>query len=298
MDHFLFVVNPISGDRDKSALVAQIARLNHKYKTEFTLLYTKGKKDERIIGSKIAALCPSRIVACGGDGTINLVAKLLLGSKVPLGIVPVGSANGLSTALDLPEDSEAALELCFNGESFPIDALKINASNYIFHMGDFGFNAKMIKTFEENSTRGMMAYAGAFFKSLKEKETVTSQYTVKANNSTSVYEADMVVIANAARYGTGAVVSPNSRLDDGTFEIVVFKPIPLVALANLTLSAFLGSIEDSPYVEIIKTDKAEIKVDRPQYFQVDGQSMGKLKKIRVAIQTKTLRVVLPWRMKR
>jgi YegS/Rv2252/BmrU family lipid kinase len=291
MGHYLFILNPISGNTDKIQLVSRIAQLCFKYKKQYTLLYTKGEDDERPILEHINFLHPDRIIVCGGDGTINLVAKLLVDSTIPLGIVPAGSANGLAVELKIPSNIEQALHLCFTGKPNTIDALCINKNTYAFHLCDFGFNASMIKLFEESDERGMFAYAKAFFKSLKEKNAITSSYTIKANGEKRNYEADMVVVANAARYGTGAVVSPHSKLNDGTFEVVIFKPIPLNALVNITLSAFMGTLENSPYVEIIRTDKVKIKVGKAQLFQVDGQLLGEVNKAKVNIKKNAVHII-------
>jgi YegS/Rv2252/BmrU family lipid kinase len=291
MGHYLFIVNPISGNKDKTQLVGRIAQLCFKYKKEYSLFYTKGKNDESVILNNIKLLQPDRVIACGGDGTINLVAKLLINSTIPLGIVPAGSANGLAVELKIPAEYEQALELCFIDKYKPIDALCINKTNYSFHLSDFGFNASMIKLFEKSEERGMLAYVKAFFKSLKEKESITSNYTIKANGEKRVFKADMVIIANAAKYGTGAIVNPYSNLQDGLFEIVIFKPIPFTALVNLTLSAFIGSIKNSPYVEIIRTDKAKIEVDKAQLFQVDGQLLGEWKKVKVNIKKNAVNII-------
>jgi len=291
MGHYLFILNPISGNTNKDQLVELIARVSFKYKKEYTLIYTKGENDENFILDHIKLLKPAKVIACGGDGTINLVAKLLIDSTIPLGIVPAGSANGLSVELKIPSNIEQALNLCFTGKPNTIDALCINKKHYSFHLSDFGFNASMIKLFEESKERGMLAYAKAFFKSLTEKDAITSSYTIKANGKKKNFEADMVVVANAARYGTGAVVSPHSKLNDGSFEVVIFKPIPLNALVNITLSAFMGTIENSPYVEIIRTDEVKIKVDKAQLFQVDGQVLGELNKIKVDIKKNAVKII-------
>jgi YegS/Rv2252/BmrU family lipid kinase len=291
MNHILFILNPISGNKDKKQLVVLIAQLCFKYKKDYTLLYTKGKKDEQFISEKIKLLQPEKVIVCGGDGTVNLVATQLIDKAIPLGIVPAGSANGLSVELNIPNDFEQALELCFVGKLLPIDVLCFNKKQYSFHLSDFGFNARMIREFERSNERGMFAYAKAFFKSLKEKDNLTATYTIIANGNKRIIEADMVVIANAARYGTGAKVSPQSKLNDGTFEVVVFKPISINALVDITLAAFLGTLENSPFVEIIKAKKATIKVNKEQFFQVDGQLLEKVNKLEVKVKKKAVTII-------
>lgn len=287
----LFIINPISGDTDKITIANAISQFSLKRRTPYAVLYTTDKNDEVTIKQTIDLYQPERVIVCGGDGTFNLVASLLLGSQVKLGLIPAGSANGLATELKIPSSINEALEVLNRNKLLAIDGVRFNDSLYSFHLSDFGFNAKMIAEFEKQGTRGMISYAKAFFKSLSD-ETVAS-YELSVNGKTIEREAEMIVIANAARYGTGAVVSPSSKLHDGYFEIVVFKPIPRVKLVNLTLSAFLGSLENSPYVEIIRAKKAHIATKTPQYFQVDGQVQGRLSEVSVGIVENAINVLVP-----
>lgn len=291
MENYLFIINPVAGNYSKAALLNAIGRISLSKKLNYSVVYTEGLDDEHRILYYIDLLKPRKVIVCGGDGTINMVAGLLTGSKIPLGIIPVGSANGLAAELRIPDDLKTALEICFSGNDMAIDAIILNGKHYSFHLSDLGFNARIINEFEKIGERGLIAYAKAFFLSLKEKS--TALYSIQANGSTVTTPAEMVVIANAARYGTGAVVSPHSKINDGTFELVIFKPIPLSELLHLTLAAFLGSLENSPYVDIIKTTKATIKTEKPQYFQVDGQVLEKASEVEIEILKKAVHVIAP-----
>lgn len=216
MENYLFIVNPISGNANKESLLNAIARYSLLNGLNYSLLYTTGKNDKKLISYYINLLNPSKVIVCGGDGTFNLVAGILIGSRIPLGLVPSGSANGLAAELRIPDDINAALDICFSGPEIAIDAIKLNNWNYSFHLSDLGINARMITEFEKIGERGMMAYARAFFFSLKER--TAASYIITANGKTHKTQAEMIVIANAARFGTGAVVSPHSKINDGTFE--------------------------------------------------------------------------------
>lgn len=221
-----------------------------------------------------------------------MVVGLVLDSRLPIGIVPVVSANGLATEIRIPRDINEALNVVFEeNHEIEIDALRLNNTHYSFHLSDLGFNARMINEFEKLGERGMITYAKAFFYSLKERK--TALYKIDANGNCISTHAEMVVIANAARYGTGAVISPSSKINDGTFEIVIFKPIPAKVLLHLTLSSFLGNLENSPYVDIIKTTEVVIKTDSPQYFQTDGQILDRTSEVSISIIKKAVTIIVP-----
>ncbi|MGM0579504.1 MAG: diacylglycerol/lipid kinase family protein [Bacteroidota bacterium] len=285
----LFIINPKSGNNDKSTLEKQISRVCDKNKKEYALFYTTGKNDKEKIKEKQSEYQADTLVACGGDGTVNMVAQLLLNSQSQLGIIPLGSANGLAYELDIEDDVEESLELLMNGNLISMDVIQINDEFICLHLSDLGFNAQMIKDFEESGERGMLSYAKSFFGSLMEKK--TTEFRIEFNGTEKTVKAEMIVLANASSYGTGAVINPGSRLDDGSFELVIFKPIPLKDLLSLTLESFLGDIKNSPYVEIYKVEKAKIYCQEAELLQVDGELIGKNKEIKAEVLKGALKVI-------
>jgi len=285
----LFIVNPKSGNNDKSKLERTIAKACDKNKKEYTLFYTTGENDLDKIKKEQDLYQADTLVACGGDGTVNLVAELLLNSEIQLGIIPLGSANGLAYELKIEEDIDSSLDLIFRGKTISMDVIKINDQHICLHLSDLGFNAKMIKDFEEGGERGMLSYARSFFSSLMDK--TTSEFTIEFNGEKKEVKADMIVMANASSYGTGAVINPGSKLDDGSFELVVFKPIPIRDLLGLTLESFLGDIKNSPYVEIFRVEKVHIHCKEEELLQVDGELKGEKQEINAEILKGALKVI-------
>jgi len=285
----LFIINPKSGNNDKSTLEKQISRVCDKNKKEYTLFYTTGENDKEKIKKKQEEYQADTLVACGGDGTVNLIAQLLLNSQTQLGIIPLGSANGLANELKIEEDVEDSLVLILKGRTISMDVIQINDEFICLHLSDLGFNAQMIKDFEESGERGMLSYAKSFFGSLMDKK--TTEFKIEYNGTEKTIKAEMIVMANASSYGTGAVINPGSRMDDGSFELVVFKPIPVKDLISLTLESFLGDITNSPYVEIYRVEKALISCQEEELLQVDGELKGKKKEIKAAIIKGALKVI-------
>lgn len=285
----LFIINPKSGNNDKSTLEKQISNQCDKNKQEYTLFYTSGENDLEKIKEKQAEYQADTIVACGGDGTVNLVAQILLNTSTQMGIIPLGSANGLAHELEIEEDIDESLEIILRGKTISMDVININDKFICLHLSDLGFNAQMIKDFEESGERGMLSYAKSFFGSLMDKK--STEFRIEFNGRKKTINAEMIVMANASSYGTGAVINPGSRMDDGSFELVIFKPIPMRDLLSLTLESFLGDIKNSPYVEIYKVETATIICEEAELLQVDGELRGKSKEVKAEIIKGALNVI-------
>lgn len=282
MSKILFVINPIAGGRDKSDLHDEIKSCCKDNDLSLEIMETTGENDFARIQQNINRYSPDIVVACGGDGTINLVARTILNIKnVTLGIIPLGSANGLATEMLIPRDVRKAIDILINRKIMLIDAIQINDEHVSLHLSDVGFNANLIKNFDEGRMRGKLAYVGHFFKTLYKKSSQKYTFTLRGNSFRR--RAEMVVFANASRYGTGAVVNPDGLLNDGKFEVCIFKPYPWYAIFRLTFDFFTGRMKKSPYVKIISTDEIQIKTNKSVLLQVDGEVIGEFKTIEAKI---------------
>lgn len=285
----LFVINPKAGDSDKSNLKHLINQACSQKKRAYSIYETTGVEDDDAISAILSKQPVDTVVACGGDGTVNMVAKVLMNSQTSLGIIPLGSANGLAHDLEIPEDISESLEIILTGRARALDILEVNRDNICLHLSDLGFNAKMINKFEELGERGMMAYAKAFFSMLSDRESV--KFEISLDDKTITKEAEMIVLANASSYGTGAVINPESSVQDGYFEVIVFKPIPALDLPELTFESFFGNIKNSPYVDIYRTKSATINTEQKQLLQVDGEVIGEFNQVEGTIYPRSIQVL-------
>ncbi|MFP4290827.1 MAG: diacylglycerol/lipid kinase family protein [Cyclobacteriaceae bacterium] len=291
-DKFLFIINPIAGGLDKDSFVVKLKRLFEEKKKELHIFETTGRQDdpERAL-EKIEKVNPDVVVAVGGDGTCNMVAKLIDNKEVLFGIVPLGSANGLATELNIPEDHLEAVELLFDGISKPIDAIIINDHEICLHLSDIGLNAKVVKRFEENARRGMFGYFRQFVREIS--LSVPSKFMFELKGNFFKEKAHMVVIANASKYGTGAIVNPEGRIDDGIFEICIIKPFPWYAFFSISYHLFKGTLKTSRYVRILKCTEITIHNLRNEVLQVDGEIIGYPDEVKVRIKKHAYRIIVP-----
>jgi diacylglycerol kinase (ATP) len=283
----LFVINPRSGGRKKSGLVALIKNYckDLPHTIEFYIL--TGKDDTGSISTRIVKLNPTIVVAVGGDGTINLLATCLLGTNLQLGIIPAGSANGMARELNIPEVPERALDIIVQGKIKRCDVVKINDESICLHLSDLGLNARLVKYFSEGKLRGMYGYARMLVKAFWYKKLINAHIIADELDITA--GAYMIVIANASRYGTGAMINPDGNISDGLFEIVIVRMVSLLRLVKMLVS---DTGVNPKHVEIFKTAKAIITTSNKTHFQVDGEYKGRVDTITAEILPEKLNILV------
>lgn len=273
----LLIINPVSGDTEKQPIINMVRNFLRPG-TELKVHETSGRDDINEIRSALKAFRPDRILVAGGDGTIKVTAQACEGTGTIVGILPAGSANGLATDLGLPLDYERAVVPAMGYDIIKMDALRIGDSIGL-HISDFGINAELIKKYSESSVRGHFGYFLSSVPTLFETE-CPYDFTIRANGSTKTVKAVMVAFANSKKFGTGALVNPNGKVDDGKFEVLIFKKLDVVEIFR-TLE---GNIEmDGDFVEVIQTTDVKVTTDKPVNFQIDGEPSGTRTEVSVSI---------------
>lgn len=286
----LFVINPSAGNNSDTDWKENI----RKYFTEkkFTIDYflLPQKPDTAKLKQYIFNQMPAKLIAVGGDGTVAMLANIVAGTQIALGILPGGSANGMARELGIPDALNDALQIVENGIIKNCDTIKINDQNICLHLSDIGLNAQLIKYFDEGKLRGKLGYARVILKTLWHKEKI--QVIIHSKGLEVRRSAFMVVLANASMYGTGAVINPQGQLNDGIFEVVIVRRLSVFSILKML-------IKPGPFnpknIEIFPSTSVEINTLRNVHFQIDGEYMGKIKKITAKITPGNIKLILPAR---
>jgi diacylglycerol kinase (ATP) len=286
---FLFVINPISGGNDKTQL-AKDAMTHFEQKGHVIKSFELNGKPEDCdeIKKMVTDWKPDRVVAIGGDGTLKIVAEQLIGTDIPIGLIPAGSANGMATEFGMTGDLSSYLETIEQCNIQPLDAIIINEKEVCIHMGDIGLNAQLVKKFEQSGTRGKWGYLReVFFVLLRRKQLKVS---ITADGKLYPRKAFMIVLANARMYGMGTMVNPDGNFQDGIMEIVIVKRVSLWEL----LKMFFKFRHFNPRkIEIVQAKEVKITSKNNAWFQVDGESLGKTREVRAYVQKHALKMILP-----
>jgi diacylglycerol kinase (ATP) len=284
---FLFVVNPISGGSPKQGLITLVsdyfAALPHS--VEFYLL--TGKNDTVSLAHWIKDFQPDRVVAVGGDGTISLVAKHLTGTSMALGILPSGSANGLARELLIPEQVMSALDIIVNGTIKKTDVISVNG-HLCVHLSDIGMNAQLVKYFEEGNWRGKLGYARVALKVWMRRKYM--QVIIETPDMLIERNAFMVVVANASKYGFGAVINPEGDMFDGLFEVIIIRKL---AVSEMFKMWFRPQPFNPDKIEVYHAKSININTHKKVHFQVDGEYLGRVKEVKATIEQGMLNILFP-----
>ena len=285
-----FVVNPISGGVDKEPFLKSARVLCDTYGLKYQIFKTTGKDDKKNALEQIEAFQPDKIVSVGGDGTTLFTATMLLNTDYPMGIIPLGSANGMATELFVdPVPINALKDIIMTDIVGDLDLLLINGKHYTMHLGDVGINAQIVESYENDPKRGMSTYAKYFISELQKLK----PFPVKVETEEESYSGKvlMTALCNARKYGTGVPLNTTGNPMDGKFEIVLLEKIDLPSLIRAGLAALNDKYLDSQDSKVITTTKAHIEFDKPRLLQLDGEVIESMQSIDIELLKGAVRLL-------
>jgi YegS/Rv2252/BmrU family lipid kinase len=290
MRKIAFILNPLSGKGNKEAVEQYIGH-HFGWSAGFDIQQytTRYAGDGYEQARQFAAQALDAVIAVGGDGTINEVARGLLHSPTAMGIVPMGSGNGLARHLHLPLDFKKALERIIHAKIRAIDAAQINGQLFFCTAG-IGFDALIGHLFNSGGKRGMSTYI-----SLSTREFLQykpQKYIVTIDGQTYTRKAFLITFANASQWGNNAYIAPLAHCNDGQLDVVIWKDFPRVAAPFMLPRLFTKTIHKSSFVEMYKGK--HIVVERPQedYVHLDGDSLQMGKTLDIQVLPSALKVLV------
>jgi len=286
----LLVINPISGGSEKDEIINNIHNIVQNEHATLTIYKTTGENDETHIRDILKKKSIDRILVAGGDGTIQLVAKAVLELNIPIGIIPAGSANGLASNFNIPDNLEEQVKITLGDHLIDMDVISVN-KHLCLHIADIGINAHLVKNYENSSMRGKLGYALQTIPTLVESD-FPYHFFIEINGETIQKEGIMIALANANQFGTGAIINPDGKMDDDIFEVVLFKKMNVIDIFK-TLSE--TAERDPEFVESFATKKVVIRCKKKIPLQVDGEFIGEVKTIKAHMLASKIKIMLPSR---
>lgn len=280
----LFIVNPSSGNKDRD-YPKEIEAFFQSREEELEIYQLPDNCSLEKIKSAIVKSKADRVIAVGGDGTLKLVAECLLETETPIGIIPAGSANGMAKELGIPQELNDALALAINGKPKQIHAVLVN-NELCIHLADIGFNAYIVKKFDELPTRGMLTYAKAAWHAFWYHRKMDVEF--KIGDQSIKQKAAMVVLANAKEYGTGFEINPDGRLDDQLFEVIIVKDYAVMEILKIWATKLPWNPKK---IESFQTSNLKITTKYKVHFQVDGEYQGKVSIIEAKLIPKAINII-------
>ncbi|MBZ0242794.1 MAG: diacylglycerol kinase family lipid kinase [Bacteroidales bacterium] len=287
----LFIVNPVSGISHKESFPSFVERVLDKSQYDYEIKYTERAGHASEISRAAVAENVDVVVAMGGDGTINEVARCLINTKTQLGIIPSGSGNGLARHLNIPLNFEGALRLINKGVCSKIDTATINGEVFVSIAG-VGFDALVAKLFAEDTNRGFFTYfkiVAAKFQSYKPKH-----YTLILDNKTTIEtDALFIAFANSSQFGYNTTIAPEAKLNDGLLDVCVVEKPPIFEMPLIINLLLLKRIHKSKFVQVYKASEILVKRNKNRTINLDGEPLKLKKNLKIRVNPLSLNVLMP-----
>jgi len=288
-----FVFNPRSGRPRKNAPILPTLRAFISARAlDADIMCTDGPgHDTELARDAVAAGC-SRVIAVGGDGTVNEVAQALLNSPAAMGLVPCGSGNGLALHLGMPTRLLAMLGLASgeDGRTAELDTGSVNGIPFVNAMG-LGLDADVGRRFNQLTRRGLPAYARTALAAFLGRRSERCYVTAGGHRQT--VDMLLIAVANSDQYGNNAKIAPHARVDDGMLDLVAVAPVGLVSACVLGARLFMGSIDRSR--KVTRMRGARFLIERPSagVIHTDGETHDTAALLDVRVHPRSLRFVVP-----
>ncbi|NMN38479.1 diacylglycerol/lipid kinase family protein [Pedobacter sp. SG918] len=288
--NILFIINPISGGRGKLRIPDFIDQYLDKEKFSPNFVFSEYVGHAGELADEAATKNFDVIVAAGGDGTINEVASKVLKHHKILGILPLGSGNGLARFLRISKNLRYALSLINNFKVDEIDTAEFN-NKCFFNLAGMGFDAHLSAVFSKDKKRGLSGYVKLGFKEVFNYKPQTYQLNIDGTEYTK--KAFAISIANSSQYGNDVYISPNASVKDGLLDVCIIKPFPIIKLPILGYVMLRGKAENSDMIEIIKGKNIKITREVAGAVHVDGEPLQMGTEIEAKIKPLSLKVIVP-----
>ena len=284
----LFVINPVSGGKKKTTFNKQVLEVLDLNRFDPTFKVTDHANHGFELAKSAIEEGYDAVIAVGGDGTINEIGSALVGSKVPLGIVPEGSGNGLALYLGIPMNESAALRRINRFESVSIDCGKVGDRSF-FNIAGIGFDASVSDKFASETFRGPVGYLRTVINVLSKYK--PKKYTLNIDGKIYEREAFMISVANSPQYGNNAYIAPNASINDGLLDVCIVHKFPLYTLPMMIFHLFNKTADQSEYVEIIPGKKICIEQEGKAPVHLDGEPMDLGNKINIEVEGNALNII-------
>lgn len=290
----ILIVNPRSGTAEKGRVIKKAIELLLEHGWNVKAVYTEYAGHATEIAERAAANGVEAVVAVGGDGTVNETARALVNTSTVLGIIPMGSGNGLARHLNIPMNPIGAIGIIAEGKVVECDYCTVNNRPFFCTFG-IGYDAAVSAHFAENpDSRGFINYVRSAAELFLEYQ--SEEYVISADNERLTDRAFVIACCNAAQYGNNAFIAPEASVTDGVMDVTVMHHGNWFSRILSGIDLMIGTIHNGARVHTFRTRSLNIKRPNPGPVHLDGEPMNMGANLMVHCHHMGLRVFSPGEM--
>lgn len=286
---YLLICNPHSGTKKNSS--ALIKKVCHRIESEghqVELVETQSEGHGYELAKAALDTDVDVIVAVGGDGTVNEVAKALVGSNKILGILPNGSGNGLARELCISLDPTKAVESLLDHKVMKMDTCTANDDPFFVTCG-IGFDGKVSENFATSETRGLPAYVKEVLNVFMKYEASDFKLLIDGREVTA--RALLIAVANASQYGFNAFIAPDASMVDGLLDVTIIRELPQTDAPKVVVQLFSKDITHNEYVRTYRGKEIILSSNRLLPYHIDGEPKKPTERLKITVVPGSLNVI-------
>ncbi len=285
----LFVINPHSGVLSKDDIPRLINKYvdHERFSVDIRITEYAGHANELATRAKDDGV--DMVVAVGGDGTVNEVARAIVHSSTALGIIPCGSGNGLARHLLLPINVRKCINILNAYDVRRLDYGTIETHPFFCTCG-VGFDALISKRFATSTRRGPIKYAENVLQEVLAYQHET--YELEATGQKASYDAMLVTCANASQYGNNAYIAPQASMSDGMLDVTIIGPLDLLEASQVSIEIFNKTLNQNSLIKTFQTKELTIRRTKEGAIHFDGEPAEAGRELHVSVHEKGIRVVV------
>ncbi len=285
-----FIINPISGIGKQKIVESALGKSLDKSVFDYDISYTNAPEHATEICIEAVAQNYDAVVAVGGDGSINEIAKGIMGSDIVLGVIPTGSGNGLARHLHIPFNINDAIAVINNYKTQKIDTATINDRLFVSIAG-VGFDALVANKFAKCKRRGFWSYFKVTFKEYPRYK--PKKYVITLDGIIIKRRALLISFANSNQFGYNTSIAPEAQINDGLLDICILKKVPVIKAPFYAHLLFNKRLDKTKYLEVIKAKEINILRKKNNKIHIDGDSLKLTTELNIRINPLSLNVIIP-----
>lgn len=263
----VFIVNPISGTQNKRYILKLLPEILDPSLFEWHIANTEYAGHATLLAKDYVSKSYDAIIAIGGDGTVNEIARSLVHTRTALGIIPCGSGNGLARHLHIPMDPKGAIQVINRFAVQAVDYGKINEIPFFCTCG-VGFDAFVSSKFATAGKRGLLSYLeNTLREGLKYKP---DTYDIEIEGETKRYKAFLIACANASQYGNNAFIAPQASMSDGLMDVTIMEPFTMLEAPQIAIQLFNKTLLQNSRIKTFRCKNLHIHREHAGVIHYDG----------------------------
>lgn len=285
----LAIINPASGKGKRTGIRKYFYHYLDHDKYDYEEVFSKAPGHAAQLAAEAVEKGFDVVVAVGGDGSVKEIATGLVGTKVSLGIIPVGSGNGLARHLFIPLRIKDAIRIINQGRTMKMDTVNLNDKIFV-NVAGIGFDALVAWEFANFGKRGFLSYVMVVFKEYYQFR--STNYLIEIDGVKFRRKAFILSVANSSQFGNNATIAPGASVRDGMIDLCILKRFPWYEIPVIAYRLFTNRLNESKHLEILRGKEIHL-LQSSGIVHLDGDPYQMGNQIDIKINPRSLNVIVP-----